>query len=881
MSSAVASAGASLPLDGHETVLDKYMSELDLNNKQEYSGSPVRNEVTGRVQSWSVLGDPTEFEEMLVREELARREDEGAQNALSPVHLAFERHRSDPSLPEDVASALKDEEAFAPAIYKAYQDCIEEKSMLLSKVENLRTSRSQQLQGGEASVRSSPAAKRDRDGGLMATASLTGTLEREKEVQRRQTIGDKIIAGSQVRALQEYEKFHLEWADFKGKVSTKVGRLESDLVFERGPEFRRKKEELEMLELAIPTHERHGADQWTMSLRNNWTRYVPVGNIFSGLFCPVEDKPTIEYLEQITKPIHSEDGTTTAETLKMGKTFGSSTLASRGRSWLDSKYLQRRRTQYSKNIAKVRQHSVGAGTIAVVGESIEGRVEEQARKIITLKDVEEKLSQTNPAVWEMIRTNRQVREKFATLERTRALDKVEEAEEAEKVPKVGPYLECSTACLEFKAPIGEASHHGLELTNKGTTAVKYSWAEQKFESVFDSEKTVKKSSFFLSNPIGVILPGESKKFNFGFKPASSGQFWSKWELQTIPSLPVKIETLVLKGTSTLPDFADKGRLEFIADLKERIKERVTKNEMQRIVMDVEEGGGQVEKPSLSREEQDDRALFVGANAGAGYFYTPELFGKLKELFGKFETVEASEEPGEAGDDTPAAEADPAEEEVEGAEEAAQESVWDGSVGALGAAIDAGKLNPDADITVEEAKAQLESTLTTMRLPTEEGQVAYNAFYSMLCDVAGKIEEHLFEEEANPEEEGAEGEEGEAEAEAETKEEEADTPAPEEGGDDTEQAGGEEGGQPGEGDAEEEIEPPESEAKMAALAAATMALSGVDLVISEACKDLQGEFERQYEVVKAEADETEDAEAKEHLLWELFQLSRTRTRILGV
>ena len=80
--------------------------------------------------------------------------------------------------------------------------------------------------------------------------------------------------------------------------------------------------------------------------------------------------------------------------------------------------------------------------------------------------------------------------------------------------------------------------------------------------------------------------------------------------------------------------------------------------------------------------------------------------------------------------------------------------------------------------------------------------------------------------------------------------------------------------------EEEIEPPESEAKMAALAAATMALSGVDLVISEACKDLQGEFERQYEVVKAEADETEDAEAKEHLLWELFQLSRTRTRILG-
>ena len=66
----------------------------------------------------------------------------------------------------------------------------------------------------------------------------TGTFER----MRKQTIGDKIIEGSQVRALKEYEKFSSEWSDFKGKVSTKVGRLESDLVFERGSEFRRKKE---------------------------------------------------------------------------------------------------------------------------------------------------------------------------------------------------------------------------------------------------------------------------------------------------------------------------------------------------------------------------------------------------------------------------------------------------------------------------------------------------------------------------------------------------------------------------------------------------------------------------------------------------------------
>ena len=83
----------------------------------------------------------------------------------------------------------------------------------------------------------------------MPPTSLTPAEPGLETIERRQkqTIGDKIIEGSQVRALREYEKFTHEWADFKSKVSTRVGRLESDLVFERGPEFRRKKEELEML----------------------------------------------------------------------------------------------------------------------------------------------------------------------------------------------------------------------------------------------------------------------------------------------------------------------------------------------------------------------------------------------------------------------------------------------------------------------------------------------------------------------------------------------------------------------------------------------------------------------------------------------------------
>ncbi|QDZ22228.1 MYCBP-associated protein [Chloropicon primus] len=881
MASGAVATGSSLPLDGHATVLDKYMSELDPNNKQEQAASPLRQEQARKIEPWNVLGDAEEFEEMLLREELARREDEQVENGLSPVQLAYEKQRNDPNLPEDVASALKDEEAFAPAIYKAYKDCLEEKSLLLSKVENLRLSRSQQLQASQAaSLRSSPVAKRDRDG--VVSASVTGTLEREKEAQRRQTIGDKIIEGSQVRALQEYDKFNHEWVDFKGKVSTKVGRLESDLVFERGPEFRRKKEELEMLELAIPTHERHGADQWTMSLRNNWTRYVPVGNIFSGLFCPVEDKPTIEYLEQITKPIHSvDDPSKTAEQLKtLGKTFGSSTLATRGRSWLDSGYLQTRRTQYSKNIAKVRQHSVGADTIAVVGESIESRVEEQARSAITMKDVEDKLSQTNPAVWEMIRTNRQVREKFSTLERDRSVKNIEEEEESKDLPKQGPYLECSSSCLEFKNSVDEVTHQTLELTNKGTTAVKYCWVEQKDVSIFESEKTLKKSMFFLSHMIGVILPGESKTFNFGFKPTCAGQFWSKWDIQTIPNLPTKLDTLVLKGSATVGDFADDERLQFIASLKEKIKERVTSNEMKRIVNDVKEEGKQAERARLSSSQEEERSMFVRANANCGenYFYTPEEFDKLKDIFGKCviesdgaEGAQESEEEGAAKEEeAPAAESNDGE-----GDGAPQPTTWDGSVSVIAEAVESGKLAPD--VAAEEVKAELNETLTSMKIPREEGMVAYNAFYSLLSSVADKIEEHLFEEteEAKAEAEEAEGEDAEAKATEAVQADATDGSNEEKGA----EGKADEEAEEGEGEGEEE-EPPVSEAKLAAIGSATMALAGIDIAIAETCGALKGEFEKQYTALKAKADGAADAADKEHLLWELFCLSRQKEKIIG-
>lgn len=61
-------------------------------------------------------------------------------------------------------------------------------------------------------------------------------------------------------------------------------------------EWREKNELLGTLEAAIPYTERGagGADVWPLQLRDNWTRHVPLGNMFSGLFVEIKEKTQAE-----------------------------------------------------------------------------------------------------------------------------------------------------------------------------------------------------------------------------------------------------------------------------------------------------------------------------------------------------------------------------------------------------------------------------------------------------------------------------------------------------------------------------------------------------------------------------------------------------------
>merc|ERR1719247_3948403 len=61
-----------------------------------------------------------------------------------------------------------------------------------------------------------------------------------------------------------------------------------------GDEFRERIEEYDLIDKALPREEKFADSLWFMSLRDSWCRYIPLGSIFSGLFCKVREKDISE-----------------------------------------------------------------------------------------------------------------------------------------------------------------------------------------------------------------------------------------------------------------------------------------------------------------------------------------------------------------------------------------------------------------------------------------------------------------------------------------------------------------------------------------------------------------------------------------------------------
>ncbi|CAK4091408.1 unnamed protein product [Aphanomyces euteiches] len=119
----------------------------------------------------------------------------------------------------------------------------------------------------------------------------TQQMKEYKKMLRSMPIHERISMEREKKVLLIWETRNREWERFKAKMSKKLNKPEDDLVMVKASEYRQQKEEYDLINKATPQEEKHGKEYWSVSLRDEGTRFVPVGNVFSGLFCPIrEDK---------------------------------------------------------------------------------------------------------------------------------------------------------------------------------------------------------------------------------------------------------------------------------------------------------------------------------------------------------------------------------------------------------------------------------------------------------------------------------------------------------------------------------------------------------------------------------------------------------------
>ena len=192
--------------------------------------------------------------------------------------------------------------------------------------------------------------------GAAAAAGVGGGMEMSAS-HRQESALDTYLDMRQERALRRWEHYCELWERERKKLHANLDLpSEHPYIMDSADEYRKKIETLDALDRAVPLEERHGSDQWTMSLRNNWARYVPVGNIFSGLFCPVEERQ------------RGFD-----DLIKVGKPKSSATAASdpqRVRGWHQSSHLALRLMQFSKRVEGFPKYNPDMTQLEVQGRGV-------------------------------------------------------------------------------------------------------------------------------------------------------------------------------------------------------------------------------------------------------------------------------------------------------------------------------------------------------------------------------------------------------------------------------------------------------------------------------------------------------------------------------
>ena len=385
-----------------------------------------------------------------------------------------------------------------------------------------------------------------------------------------------------------------------------------------------------------------------MSLRGQGARFVPIGNIFSGLFCPLKDK--VPPPKIIRRPALLTGGLGAAEEEAEKREFKAS-------SWREDPYFKMRKHRLKRTLDSIRSHDVGVaeGNRLVVvsadlfqwarASSAEYFDHTDARAAATLAGAPAEVSALAEAKAE------------AEAEAAAAEAAAEaQAAKASGAAHAGPTLELGPSrYVVLESRVGESTERAIHMANTGTTVIFYEWRRAVRDetivyahpgpgpepgSAVGAVPPPPPSCFFCHSAKGCLLPGAEKQILFGFSSTRAGEFSEDWVLDVLPDAhiiglePAEFESPVVPGKTSVrltahalqPDTCEHSRKE----VRHRVGSGAFAHQVQQVLYEI------VRAVRPRRREDEVRALqkatFEAAHSQLGLHYTVDLYDAVGALY---------------------------------------------------------------------------------------------------------------------------------------------------------------------------------------------------------------------------------------------------------
>ena len=442
-------------------------------------------------------------------------------------------------------------------------------------------------------------------------------LAEEEEDEVDMLVCDRVVEQREAHALKNWMKMQVTWSKAKKVLAKKLKKHPDDLVLSRAEEFREKREEYDLIDNATPLHMKHGSEYWMMSLRGVGTRYVPVGNIFSGLFCPVHE-------DKVTDPLVIR---------APGVRVPLSDRNDHPKNWRDSKTLVEKQRGLRRRIDELRPHIVDTAEtnyLMVQGVDLFDWAERSSTEYYQRMD--NSTRERNEAERESLVSAAAQEEKQQEEEGKAAA----EGEQQQQGPRVDVTIEGQPKSVPMRllleTDVGVEVLRNVNVQNVGTTAL-YVKLQKKSGSgegnLGEGNKKERSARVHCHRQTLVVLPGHHVQIPFTFRSSIPGVFSEIWKLSTTPKTNDDAPEVLIavRAVSIEVDTGSTRR----AELEERI---ATKVEERRLVLAREEEARMnIPKEEIPIEVMEEKRFQknAGRYGSLPIHYSTTMYGQLASL----------------------------------------------------------------------------------------------------------------------------------------------------------------------------------------------------------------------------------------------------------